>query len=75
MPKPFLEEFRRDVIALARPGDATIEQVVGYSIDSRMKASLAVRALKIAVALRNPRGTIVHLDRGSQFRSKSSSAP
>ncbi|GAB3284755.1 hypothetical protein GCM10027456_79800 [Kineosporia babensis] len=43
---------------------------MGYSIDSRMKASLAVTALKMAVALRNPRGTIVHSDRGSQFRSK-----
>jgi transposase InsO family protein len=34
-----------------------------------MKASLAVSALRNAVALRSPRGTVVHSDRGSQFRS------
>ncbi len=39
-------------------------RIVGYSIDDRMKASLAVSAL------REPAGTIVHSDRGSQFRSK-----
>ena len=37
--------------------------------DSRMKASLAVAALNNAIALRGPVGTIVHSDRGSQFRS------
>ena len=45
-------------------------RIVGYSIDSRMKASLAVSALRNAIALRDPAGTIVHSDRGSQFRSK-----
>jgi transposase InsO family protein len=45
-------------------------RIVGYSIDSRMKASLAVSALRNAVALRSPVGTIVHSDRGSQFRSR-----
>ncbi|BBZ48103.1 IS3 family transposase [Mycobacterium parmense] len=44
--------------------------VVGYSIDSRMKTSLAVAALDHAVALRSPAATIVHSDRGSQFRSR-----
>jgi transposase InsO family protein len=45
-------------------------RIVGYSIDSRMKASLAVAALRNAVALRSPTaGLIVHSDRGSQFRS------
>jgi putative transposase len=43
---------------------------VGYSIDSRMKASLAVSALRMAIARRDPVGTIVHSDRGSQFRPK-----
>jgi len=43
-------------------------RIVGYSIDSRMKASLAVAALRNAIARRNPVGTIVHSDRGSQFR-------
>ena len=35
-----------------------------------MKADLAVRALRNAIALRNPAGTVVHSDRGSQFRSR-----
>lgn len=45
-------------------------RIVGYSIDSRMKASLAVAALRNAIRLRQPTGTIVHSDRGSQFRSR-----
>jgi transposase InsO family protein len=51
--------------------DVYSNRIVGYSIDSRMKASLAVAALRNAVALRTPAaGLIVHSDRGSQFRSK-----
>jgi len=34
-----------------------------------MKASLAVAALRNAVGVRAPIGTVVHSDRGSQFRS------
>lgn len=49
--------------------DAFSGRIVGYSIDSRMKASLAVAALRNAIALRGPIGTIVHSDRGSQFRA------
>ena len=49
--------------------DVYSNRIVGYSIDSRMKASLAVAALRNAVALRDPAGTVVHSDRGSQFRS------
>ncbi len=46
-------------------------KIVGYSIDSRMKSSLAVNALNNAVAIRgNVAGCIVHSDRGSQFRSR-----
>jgi putative transposase len=42
-------------------------KIVGYSIDSRMKASLAVRALENAVAMRGDvAGCVVHSDRGSQ---------
>ena len=45
-------------------------RIVGYSMDSRMTAGLAVSALRNAIALRDPSGTlIVHSDRGSQFRS------
>ncbi len=46
-------------------------RIVGYSIDSRMKSSLAVQALHNAVARRGDvAGCIVHSDRGSQFRSR-----
>ena len=45
-------------------------RIVGYSIDDRMQAELAVSALTNAIALRSPKGTVVHSDRGSQFRSK-----
>jgi putative transposase len=45
-------------------------RIVGYSMDARMTASLAVSALRNAIALRSPAGTVVvHSDRGSQFRS------
>ena len=45
---------------------------MGYSIDSRMKARLAVNALNNAVAQREDvAGCIVHSDRGSQFRARS----
>jgi putative transposase len=45
-------------------------QIVGYSIDSRITAQLAVAALRNAVALREPTNTTLHSDRGSQFRSR-----
>ncbi|MDF3054043.1 MAG: transposase for insertion sequence element, partial [Geminicoccaceae bacterium] len=41
-------------------------RIVGYSIDARMKASLAVAALRNAIVRRDPVGTVVHSDRGSQ---------
>nr|WP_236565676.1 MULTISPECIES: IS3 family transposase [Nocardia] len=50
--------------------DCYSNRIVGYSLDSRMKASLAVKALNNAIAVRAPAGTIVHSDRGSQFRSR-----
>ncbi|PWJ59167.1 transposase InsO family protein [Rathayibacter iranicus NCPPB 2253 = VKM Ac-1602] len=49
--------------------DVYSNRIVGYSIDSRMKASLAVTALNNAMLRREAAGTIVHSDRGSQFRS------
>jgi putative transposase len=45
-------------------------RIVGYSMDARMKSSLAVAALENAVRARRPAGTVVHSDRGSQFRSR-----
>jgi putative transposase len=49
--------------------DACSNRIVGYSVAERMTAQLAVDALTNAVALRRPAGTVVHSDRGSQFRS------
>jgi transposase InsO family protein len=50
--------------------DAFSGRIVGYSIDTRMKASLAVAALRNAIIFRSPVATIVHSDRGSQFGAK-----
>lgn len=50
--------------------DVYSNRIVGYSLDSRMRASLAVAALRNAVDQRSPAGTIVHSDRASQFRSR-----
>jgi len=46
--------------------DCYSNKIVGYAIGDRMKASLAVWALRNAAALRQPVGTLVHSDRGSQ---------
>lgn len=45
-------------------------RVVGHSMDSRMTSSVAVAVLENAVRARRPVGTVVHSDRGSQFRSR-----
>ena len=51
--------------------DVCSNRIVGYAIDSRMKSSLAVRALENAVMRRgNVAGCVLHTDRGSQFRSR-----
>jgi putative transposase len=50
--------------------DVWSNRIVGYSMSDRMTADLAVRALRYAIIARDtPQGTIVHADRGSQFRS------
>ncbi|MEV5303530.1 IS3 family transposase [Amycolatopsis methanolica] len=49
--------------------DCYSNKIVGYSIGAHMRASLAVSALRNAIALRDPAGTVVHSDRGAQFRS------
>ncbi len=51
--------------------DAFSNRIVGYSMNERMKASLAVEALRNALSARGRvGGTVVHSDRGSQFRSR-----
>lgn len=51
--------------------DCWNSRIVGYAIRPRMTAELATSALGNAVTRRSPTGTIVHSDRGSQFRSGS----
>lgn len=51
--------------------DVWSNRIVGYSIGARMTASLAERALTNAIVIRDIDGnTIVHSDRGGQFRSR-----
>jgi transposase InsO family protein len=52
--------------------DVWSKRIVGYSIDVRMQANLAVAALDSAVARRGGGvdGCVLHSDRGSQFRSR-----
>ncbi|MBB2506312.1 IS3 family transposase [Amycolatopsis echigonensis] len=49
--------------------DCYSNKIVGYSIAAHMRASLAVSALRNAIALRDPHDVVVHSDRGAQFRS------
>ena len=52
--------------------DVYSNRIVGWSIDTRMKARLVVAAIEMAVARRDGdvAGCIVHSDRGSQFRAR-----
>ncbi len=51
--------------------DLYSRKVVGWSMSSRMKASLVCDALKMAIWQRQPKpGLIHHSDRGSQYASK-----
>jgi len=50
--------------------DLHSRRVVGWAVSDRMKKDLAIRALDMAVRLRNPPpGCIFHSDRGSQYCS------
>lgn len=61
---------REGKLYLCAVKDVFSNRIVGYSIDSRMKASLAVSAIHMAIRRRSHKGTVVHSDRGSQFRSR-----
>jgi len=52
--------------------DLCSNAIVGWALDSRMKARLVVAAIDMAVARRNGdvAGCILHSDRGSQFRAR-----
>jgi putative transposase len=51
--------------------DVFSNRIVGWALDSRMKARLVVAAIEMATARRSEvDGCILHSDRGSQFRSR-----
>jgi putative transposase len=51
--------------------DVFSNRIVGYAFGPRMTAQLAVRALRSAIARRQPEGTVVgHSARSGQFRSR-----
>lgn len=50
--------------------DLYSRRVVGWAVSNRLKKDLAIRALKMAVNLRQPpKGCVHHTDRGSQYCS------
>jgi transposase InsO family protein len=50
--------------------DLYSRRVIGWAVSNRMKRDVAIRALKMAIALRRPpKGCIHHTDRGSQYCS------
>ena len=49
--------------------DVFSRRVVGWSIDSRPQASLATNALAMAINNREPHGSTIHSDHGTQFTS------
>jgi putative transposase len=64
-----LDLHSRRVIAL-RVLHAKPFRVTAWAVSNRMKRDLAIRALKMAIALRSPpKGCIFHSDRGSQYCS------
>ena len=50
--------------------DCASNRIVGYSLDAWMTSELAVAALRNAIALRSPEGTIVHSGRESTPRPR-----
>ena len=70
---PYTENWTREgKIYLCAIKDVFSNRIVGWAIDSRMKARLVVAAIEMAVARRDGdvAGRIVHSDRGSQFRAR-----
>ncbi len=50
--------------------DLHSRRVIGWAVSDHMQRDLAIRALKMAIALRSPpQGCILHSDRGSQYYS------
>jgi transposase InsO family protein len=49
--------------------DTYSRRVVGWSIDSAQTATLVTNALSMAISNRQPAGTVIHSDHGTQFTS------
>jgi transposase InsO family protein len=49
--------------------DVFSRRIVGWSIDSSPTSSLVISALGMAIDNRNPAGTVIHSDQGTQFTS------
>ena len=48
--------------------DLYSQRVIGWAVRNRLKKDLAIRALQMAIDLRNPpKGCMHHTDRGSQY--------
>ena len=48
--------------------DLQSRRVIGWAVRNRLKRDLAIRALRMAIALRPPpRGCLFHSDKGSQY--------
>jgi len=63
-------ETRQGWLYLAVVMDLHSRRIVGWEVSDRMKRDLALRALKMAIALRKPEpGLVHHSDRGSQYCS------
>jgi putative transposase len=49
--------------------DAWSRKIVGWAMDTTLKATLVLRALEMAVAARQPVGVVHHSDQGTQYTS------
>jgi putative transposase len=47
--------------------DVFSRRIVGWSMDDNMRTELVLDALSMAVTRRDPDGTVLHSDHGSQF--------
>lgn len=60
---------REGVLYCAAVLDTNSRKIVGWSIDSNQTSKLVTGALDMAVKSRNPVGTVIHSDHGSQYVS------
>ena len=62
--------IRTGFVYLAAVLDAFSRRIIGYAISTRLDASLALEAIRMAIAVRKPGpGTVHHSDQGVQYAS------